>query len=33
MLERLYSLGVASSFSRPSVSNDNAYAESIFKIV
>jgi transposase len=31
MLETLYSLGVVSSFSRPRVSNDNAYAESIFK--
>ena len=31
MLETLYSLGVVSSFNRPRVSNDNAYAESIFK--
>lgn len=31
MLETLYSLGVVSSFNRPKVSNDNAYAESIFK--
>ena len=31
MLETLYQLGVATSFSRPRVSNDNAYAESIFK--
>ena len=31
MLETLYQLGVAVSFSRPRVSNDNAYAESIFK--
>jgi putative transposase len=31
MLETLYQLGVATSFSRPRVSNDNAYAESFFK--
>jgi putative transposase len=31
MLETLYQLGVATSFSRPRVSNDNAYSESIFK--
>ena len=31
MLETMYSLGVVSSFSRPRVSNDNAYAESIFR--
>ena len=31
MLETLHNLGVVSSFSRPRVSNDNAYAESIFK--
>jgi putative transposase len=31
MLETLYQLGVVTSFSRPRVSNDNAYAESIFK--
>ena len=31
MLETLYQLGVVSSFNRPRVSNDNAYAESIFK--
>jgi putative transposase len=31
MLEALYSLCVVSSFSRPRVSNDNAYAESVFK--
>lgn len=29
--ETLYQLGVATSFSRPRVSNDNAYSESIFK--
>jgi putative transposase len=31
MLETLYQLGIVTSFSRPRVSNDNAYAESIFK--
>ena len=31
MLETLYQLGVATSFSRPRVSNDSAYSESIFK--
>ena len=31
MLETLYQLGVTTSFSRPRVSNDNAYSESIFK--
>ncbi len=31
MLETMYQLGVVSSYSRPRVSNDNAYAESIFK--
>ena len=31
MLETLNKLGVVSSFSRPRVSNDNAYAESIFR--
>ncbi|NRA43307.1 MAG: IS3 family transposase [Pseudomonadales bacterium] len=31
MLETMYHLGVVSSFSRPRVSNDNAYAESIFR--
>jgi len=31
MLSTLYDLGVTSSFNRPRVSNDNAYAESIFK--
>ena len=31
LLETLYELGVASSYSRPRVSNDNAYAESIFR--
>lgn len=31
MLETMYSLGVVSSFSRPLVRNDNAYAESIFR--
>jgi len=31
LLATLYELGVASSYSRPRVSNDNAYAESIFK--
>ncbi len=30
MLETLHRLGVTSSFSRPRVSNDNAYAESLF---
>lgn len=31
MLETMHSLGVVSSFNRPRVSNDNAYAESIFR--
>ena len=31
MLATLQSLGVATSFSRPSVSNDNPYSESLFK--
>lgn len=31
MLETLYALGITPSNSRPRVSNDNAYAESIFK--
>ena len=31
MLATLHNLGVATSFSRPSVSNDNAYSESLFK--
>jgi putative transposase len=31
MLATLYTLGVVSSFSRPSVSNDNAYSESLFR--
>ena len=31
MLETMNKLGVVSSFSRPRVSNDNAYAESIFR--
>lgn len=31
MLETMYRLGVVSSFNRPRVSNDNAYAESIFR--
>ena len=31
MLETLYKLGITPSNSRPRVSNDNAYAESIFK--
>ena len=31
LLETLYELGVASSYSRPRVSNDNAFAESIFR--
>ncbi|SDM78660.1 Integrase core domain-containing protein [Megasphaera paucivorans] len=31
MLETLYKLDITSSNSRPRVSNDNAYAESIFK--
>ncbi len=33
LLETLYKLGVATSRSRPRVSNDNAYAESIFRTV
>ncbi|BBL77298.1 hypothetical protein MishRS11D_43960 (plasmid) [Methylomagnum ishizawai] len=31
MLATLQSLGVAASFSRPAVSNDNPYAEAVFK--
>lgn len=31
MLATLYTLGVAPSFSRPAVSNDNPYSESLFK--
>lgn len=31
MLAKLFDLGVASSFSRPRVSNDNPYSESLFK--
>ena len=31
MLETMYKLGVVKSYSRPRVSNDNAYAESIFR--
>ena len=31
MLETLYKLGITPSNSRPRVSNDNAYAESLFK--
>lgn len=31
LMETLYRLGVMSSYSRPRVSNDNAYAESIFR--
>lgn len=31
MLETLYALGITPSRSRPRVSNDNAYAESLFK--
>jgi putative transposase len=31
MLETLRRLGVTPSFSRPRVSNDNAYAESLFR--
>ena len=31
MLETLRWLGVTPSFSRPRVSNDNAYAESVFR--
>ena len=31
LLTTLYNLGIASSYSRPRVSNDNAYAESIFR--
>ncbi|WP_369700278.1 integrase core domain-containing protein [Halomonas sp. I5-271120] len=30
-LEKLYDLGITSSYSRPRVSNDNAFAESAFK--
>lgn len=33
MLETLYALGITPSNSRPRVSNDNAYAESLFKTV
>ncbi len=33
MLETLYALGITPSRSRPRVSNDNAYAESLFKTV
>ncbi|WP_242981723.1 integrase core domain-containing protein [Alkalibaculum bacchi] len=33
MLEKLYALGITPSNSRPRVSNDNAYAESLFKTV
>ena len=33
MLETLYALGIMPSNSRPRVSNDNAYAESLFKTV
>ena len=33
MLARMQHLGVAPSFSRPRVSNDNAYAESLFRTV
>lgn len=33
MLETMYKLGITPSNSRPRVSNDNAYAESIFKTV
>lgn len=31
LMETLYRLGIMSSYSRPRVSNDNAYAESIFR--
>jgi len=31
LLEKLYDLGITSSNSRPRVSNDNAYSESLFK--
>lgn len=31
LLETLYDLGVSSSYSRPRVSNDNAYSESLFR--
>jgi transposase InsO family protein len=31
MLATLQNLGVAASFSRPAVSNDNPYSESLFK--
>ena len=31
LLEKLYKLGISSSYSRPRVSNDNAFAESIFR--
>lgn len=30
-LEKLYDLGITPSYSRPRVSNDNAYSESLFK--
>ena len=33
MLETLYALGITPSNSRPRVSNDNAYAESLFKTI
>lgn len=33
MLETLYALGITPSNSRPRVSNDHAYAESLFKTV
>ncbi len=31
LLDKLYKLGISSSYNRPRVSNDNAYAESIFR--
>jgi hypothetical protein len=31
MLAKMYELGVCSSFSRPRVSNDNPYSESLFR--
>jgi len=31
LMETLYRLGIMKSYSRPRVSNDNAYAESIFR--
>ncbi|MBF4237893.1 integrase core domain-containing protein, partial [Vibrio anguillarum] len=33
MLAKMYDLGVVSSYSRPRVSNDNPYSESLFKTI